>query len=625
MKRKLDEYAAPGQKSTEKSSNRPAKRAKFTTEKNVSVPDVTSHQKTGRSTLPTTKISSLFSSNPVIEQPTHDSKVALPALPSNAPLGGSSTFADLGVDPLLVAHLKNKMNILTPTAIQRASIPYMMTNDTTISKRDIFLQSQTGSGKTLSFLIPIIQDLLPLSGLSYINRSIGTIAVIIAPTRELARQISDVLEALLKLRLRPYEENPDDKAEDDSPRLTRWLVSGLFTGGSTRAHEKSRIRKGLPIIVSTPGRLLDHLQNTSSFNVGKCRWLVLDEADRLMELGFQDTIDGILRGLEGRRRLALQSVKDGTAQEVGDWDWYRERRTILCSATIRSDVQDLAGRSLQTPLFINTKVTGTDNALEMEAPMEQPTIPAQLTQLFSVVPLKLRLVTLISLIRATLAKIPTKGCSKKVIVFFSCTDSVDFHLALLSGVQMRTQRASEPVGSDEESSDEGRTRNSGDSYRFMSALLPSTALFKLHGSMSNADRKESLKRFLERKESSILLSTSVASRGLDLPYVESVIQYDLPTENGHSEYVHRIGRTARAGQGGESWAFVAPSEMEWSEWLESKLEHKDNLRQKQSLQQTSFESILKDGFGGDEKEAQSRATEVQLAFERYVTSDKKAC
>jgi len=138
---------------------------------------------------------------------------------------------------------------------------------------DVFIQSQTGSGKTLSFLLPIIQDLLPLSSLSYIDRSIGTLAVIIAPTRELAKQISDVLEMLLKLRLRDQDETPDEA----ETRRTRWLVSGLLIGGATRAHEKARLRKGVPILVSTPGRLLDHLQNTSSFNIGKCRWLVLDD------------------------------------------------------------------------------------------------------------------------------------------------------------------------------------------------------------------------------------------------------------------------------------------------------------------------------------------------------------
>jgi ATP-dependent RNA helicase DDX31/DBP7 len=88
-------------------------------------------------------------------------------------------------------------------------------------------------------------------------------------------------------------------------------VPGLLIGGATRTHEKAKLRKGVTILVSTPGRLLDHLQNTSSFNVGKCRWLILDEADQLMELGFEDTIKGIIQALDGRSRLAKQANAEG--------------------------------------------------------------------------------------------------------------------------------------------------------------------------------------------------------------------------------------------------------------------------------------------------------------------------
>jgi len=113
--------------------------------------------KAGNSRPSNTIISSLFTSNPNIADITHKNTV-LPALPTNAPLKDSSSFSDLGLDPLLVSHLEHKLNILKPTAIQRASIPYMTTTDPSIANRDIFLQSQTGSGKTLSFLLPIIQD-----------------------------------------------------------------------------------------------------------------------------------------------------------------------------------------------------------------------------------------------------------------------------------------------------------------------------------------------------------------------------------------------------------------------------------------------------------------------------------
>ena len=598
------------------------------------------------SSRPTQIISSLFTYNPKVDQPEPIRRPKTVGKPSNAPLD-SSTFEGLGLDPLLVQHLTTKMGIAKPTSIQRAALPVLLPehDNSGGSLRDVFIQSQTGSGKTLSFLLPIIQDLLPLSTLSYIDRSIGTLAIIIAPTRELASQISEVLDALLKLRLR----KADDTGEDsNAPRLTRWVVSGLLIGGSTRAHEKARLRKGLPILVATPGRLLDHLQKTSSFNVGKCRWLVLDEADRLMELGFEDTIRGIIQGLDGRRKLAIQAVEEGKTAEVGGWDWERQRRTVLCSATIREDVQKLAGTTLMNPVVIK--------ALESNAPSKPDdttskstassntnlTPPSQLSQKYVTVPLKLRLVTLVSLLRSVLSQ--GHGGTTKIIVFLSCTDSVDFHWNLFGSASMGNDSAesNENSSSDDEEDEDGAEKEEGgrktkfNEGRIVvtSPLLPSTSIYRLHGSMPQPTRLASIKGFSSAKSkdqkspnSAIILCTSVASRGLDLPSVKAVVQYDLPTEGGATEYVHRVGRTARAGKGGEAWCFVAPSEKDWVEWVEGKMRTTtdggdDGEKNKVQLESVTVDTVLRKGFGGKGTEYEERATEVQLAFERWVLKGK---
>jgi ATP-dependent RNA helicase DDX31/DBP7 len=512
------------------------------------------------------------------------------------------------------------MSIQNPTLIQMASLPYLLKPyDDEDARRDIFLQSQTGSGKTLAFLLPIIQDLLPLSSQSYIDRSVGTLAVIIAPSRELAKQISDVLESLLKLRLRDTEEVSEDPSE---PRLTRWLVSGLLTGGATRTHEKARLRKGLPILVATPGRLLDHLQNSTAFNVGKCRWLVLDEADRLMELGFEETIRDILKGLDGRRNLAIKAAQEGQGMEVGGWEW-RERRTILCSATMREDVQKLAGTVLRRPVIIkgNDESRAADIANNSREPEQNQkfTPPSQLTQKYIVTPLKLRLVTLVALLRSLLSERSTdrKGKGTQIIVFLSCTDSVDFHWNLLGRASMNP---------DEE---DGKLE---EGIVVHSPLLPGASLYRLHGSLPLSERLASLQGFSRttvkkkgegEKEgestSSILLCTSVASRGLDLPHVRAVIQYDLPTEGGATEYVHRVGRTARAGKGGEAWSFVCPSEVDWVPWVQERMSDQSSKDGGAgNLISVENSAILRKGFGGKGKEYEDRATEVQLAFERWV-------
>lgn len=540
------------------------------------------------------------------------------------------------------------MSIEAPTSIQRSVLPALLPTLEDPAARDVFIQSQTGSGKTLSFLLPILQDLLPLSKLSYIDRSIGTLAIIIAPTRELAKQISDVLEALLQLRLRAHDEN----AEDAAPRLTRWLVSGLLTGGENRTHEKARLRKGVPILVSTPGRLLDHLQNTSSFNVGKCRWLVLDEADRLMELGFEETIQGILRGLDGRQKLAVQAVEEGKSMEAGGWDWSRTRRTILCSATMREDVQKLAGTTLTNPIVIKALSDASETDLQTIVPGSQKfTPPSQLSQKYVVVPLKLRLVTLIALVRSLLAQSQNKK-GTKIIVFLSCTDSVDFHWNLLGGTSMgddadesdsseeeeeaEAEEAEEEVASDAEGSQSSpkqpkRKKLVKQRVEVKSDLLPDTSIYRLHGSLPLPTRLASLKGFSANPASSktpiapnsILLCTSVASRGLDLPLVRAVIQYDLPTEAGATEYVHRVGRTARAGKGGEAWSFVSPSETEWVKWVQDKMQGDEKGGEGNvTLDGVSMDTVLRKGFGGKGSEYESRATEVQLSFERWVLRNK---
>ena len=542
------------------------------------------------------------------------------------------------------------MGATKPTSIQRAALPVLLPEHDSSGDplRDVFIQSQTGSGKTFSFLLPIIQDLLPLSSLSYIDRSIGTLAVIIAPTRELASQISEVLDALLKLRLRPADDTGEDS---NAPRLTRWLVSGLLIGGSTRTHEKARLRKGLPILVATPGRLLDHLQKTSSFNVGKCRWLVLDEADRLMELGFEDTIKGIVQGLDSRRKLAIQAVEEGKSAEVGGWDWERQRRTILCSATIREDVQKLAGTALKNPIVIKALESNTpyapsnqdDTTNKSAAPSNTNlTPPSQLSQKYVIVPLKLRLVTLVSLLRSVLSQ--NHSGTTKIIVFLNCTDSVDFHWNLFGSTSMGGDSAEsdESSSADDEEDEMGAEENRGGRktkfnehpIAVTSPLLPSTSIYRLHGSMPQPTRLASIKGFSSAKSKdqkstnpAILLCTSVASRGLDLPFVRAVVQYDLPTEGGATEYVHRVGRTARAGKGGEAWCFVAPSEKDWVEWVEGKMRTTvesggDEEKSKIQLQCVTVETVLKKGFGGKSAEHEERATEVQLAFERCVLKGK---
>lgn len=619
-------------------------------------------------------VSTLFPAHGVLE----DSSIALTPFqrkayhPTNAPSVGSD-FASCGLDPLLVYHLASKMNIgSNPTAIQKAVLPHLLHPGL---DRDILIQAQTGSGKTLTYLLPIVQSLLPLCEESFIDRSVGTLAIVLAPTRELARQIYEVLEKLVSLALSLKEQNQE---VEGTVRRTRWLVPGLLSGGSTKNHEKQRLRKGCPILVSTPGRLLDHLQNTSSFDVGKCRWLVLDEADRLLEMGFEEQLTGIVRALDGRRNLActaarqaMPAYQEGTAPGDADWIpdadvmdtlgmawWAHARRVVLCSATLDEHVQVLAGKTLVNPKIIrgvksDAAETSTQVTTDADSTLQKRAVkfaaPAQLAQSFVTTPPKLRLVTLLSLLRSYISRarrqwqhVDHQAGAGRVIVFMSCTDSVDFHYAAFGGARMNA--------SENDASADVQVQDAQLATHVTSELIPDVPIYRLHGSMTQQERISSLKGFsgirtkhsAERQgfQGSILLCTSVASRGLDLPEVGCVIQLDPPTEGGIEEYLHRVGRTARVGRAGESWLLVLPQELGWVEHvLESHMtiQSSDSAScscseiesKKQGstrkITPASIELVLQQGMGGTmgTLEYQSRATEVQLAFERWVISGER--
>jgi ATP-dependent RNA helicase DDX31/DBP7 len=245
-----------------------------------------------------------------------------------------------------------------------------------------------------------------------------------------------------------------------------------------------------------------------------------------------------------------------------------------------------------------------------------------------VVPLKLRLVTLIALLRMLLSQTQVqKGA--KIIVFLSCTDSVDFHWRLFGDSAMGKTDSNNP--SDKNSDDEdGKQSDKGDPDKVEAhcALLPGVLIYRLHGSLTTHARLAALRGFSGSKTkasiTSVLFCTSVASRGLDLPLVRAVIQYDLPTEGGSTEYIHRVGRTARAGKGGEAWSFVAPSEVGWVNWMQDKMRgEKNGVDSKISLSPVTVEEVLGSGFGGKGSDYEERATEVQLSFERWVLQSKE--
>ena len=218
-----------------------------------------------------------------------------------------------------------------------------------------------------------------------IQRKQGTRAIILLPTRELCVQIYEVLEQVLK----PYY----------------WIIPGQIVGGDKRKAEKARLRKGVNILAATPGRLIDHLKNSEAFKVTSLEYLVLDEADRLLDLGFEPQVTEI-----------LQLLKEKLCRI--------ERQNILISATLDKNIRLLADKTLKDPVVIDADETVANQTDEKKT--KKFTTPQQLAQHFVEVPLKQRFLALYGFLRD---QVVVKG--RKVMVFLSCCDSVEYHHALL--------------------------------------------------------------------------------------------------------------------------------------------------------------------------------------------------
>ncbi|KAK8161099.1 ATP-dependent RNA helicase DBP7 [Phyllosticta citrichinensis] len=536
-------------------------------------------------------VSSLFTKNP--ESRTKDDSPEPenhePVAPTNAPLSPElENFTTLGLSPNIASHLLKKLDIKSPTAIQKAAVTQLIKEDS-----DAFIQAQTGSGKTLAYLLPIVQRLIALG--DKVHRDSGLFAIVLAPTRELSKQISVVLENLL--------------------RCAHWIVPGTVIGGEKKKSEKARVRKGLNILVATPGRLVDHFEHTEALDVSNVRWLVLDEGDRLMELGFENDIQKIVGALNLRMKAAKHRIP-GLPEK---------RMTILCSATMKMNVQRLGEISLKEAVHIQADPAEKDET-EKETTFSAP---AQLKQSFAVVPAKLRLVTLMAVLKRAFAR---KGSVSKVIVFVSCADSVEFHFEVLS----RELEESKPSEEDSkkattekkpnrrEDSKQTRTEERQPIRTSASAPLLSSqenpvSIFKLHGSLAQSVRTSTLSTFTRSATPSVLICTDVASRGLDVPNVDFVIEYD-PAFSA-DDHLHRIGRTARAGRDGRALIFLQPG----SEEGYVTLLRRDRPDAAAHLARHDASELLSRGFApttgivrGGRREWEDAATAAQLDIERWA-------
>ncbi|CRH00827.1 ATP-dependent RNA helicase HAS1, putative [Plasmodium relictum] len=358
-------------------------------------------------------------------------------------------FEDLNICDALKKGLK-ELNFVKLTEIQAKCIPHFLNG------KDILGAAKTGSGKTLAFLIPSIHILY---NIKFLPKN-GTGVLIISPTRELCLQIYQVCKDLCKY----------------IPQ-----TNGIIIGGMSRNEEKKKFIHGINILIATPGRLLDHMQNTKEFIYKNLICLIIDEADRLLQIGFEEEINLIIKRLP------------------------KKRQTALFSATQTTKVESLIRLSLQKPIFIEvtTKIATVE----------------RLQQGYALVEEDKRFLLLFTFLKRNL--------SKKIMVFFNNCMSVQFYNDLLNYIDIPT--------------------------------------YCIHGKKKQNKRLKSFHDF-SSSQNGILLCTNVAARGLDIPNVNYIIQYDPPDDS--KEYIHRVGRTCRGNDSnGSAIIFLMEHELKFLNYL----------------------------------------------------------
>uniref|UniRef100_A0A2P2I5R0 RNA helicase n=1 Tax=Hirondellea gigas TaxID=1518452 RepID=A0A2P2I5R0_9CRUS len=368
----------------------------------------------------------------------------------------AATFREMGIIQELCDACE-RVGWKTPTEIQQKAIPLALEG------RDVIGLAETGSGKTAAYILPMLQRL-------YAN-PVKYFGLVITPTRELAFQVKEHIEAL---------------------GTKVGVQVAVLTGGMDKKAEKLKLNAKPHIIVATPGRLLDHLKTTKGFHLEKIKFLVFDEADRILGVDLEEHMNDILRVLP------------------------KDRRTMLFSATMTMGAQKLERASLVDPVRVNVnKVCRTVETLE---------------QHMTFVPEKEKMANLVWILLEFEAN---KNKNMAVIIFCATQLQVlKVHISL-----MQLTFSSVP----------------------------------LYGKMEQNKRLAALHKF-KRKARNILVATDVASRGLDIPGVDCVINFDLPICT--KDYIHRVGRTARAGRKGKSITFSTEDNVKDFLLLEKRLKVK---------------------------------------------------
>jgi ATP-dependent RNA helicase DDX31/DBP7 len=402
-------------------------------------------------------------------------------------------FDDLKINEYLKKSLK-KNNYLQMTKVQKKSIPILLEH------KNVIVKSETGSGKTLAYVIPLYELLFKLNSETKIDRKQGTYCVIFAPTHELCLQIEETFNKLKSSCIN--------------------VVYGSLMGGQKIDTEKAMLRKGLNVIIATPGRLLYHLKNTVNLRFDNLKMLIFDEADILLSMGFEKDIKECLSIITKKYNPDLQ-------EETLTHESFKKLKLFLISATMDHHIRSLVSFLMKGFKSVGFEKKGEEDEFEP---------PAGLSQYYSIVYDEFRLIHLIAFV--------LNNIDKKIIIFVSNCDTVNFLSNMIPTLEF-----------DVESINFTNYNNSHETGKTFKLL--DTKVYKLHGKMDHKERKEIFREY-NKPGAGVLVCTDVAARGLDFPHVDWIVHYDVNPDP--KEYLNRMGRTARLDNTGNSIIFLMKNE-----------------------------------------------------------------
>ncbi|EGR0435038.1 DEAD/DEAH box helicase [Vibrio parahaemolyticus] len=416
----------------------------------------------------------------------------------------SVNFADLGIEQQLVETLNN-MNIVTPTPVQEKSIPHVLEG------KDLLAAAQTGTGKTAAFGLPIIQ------AVQQKKRNGTPHALILVPTRELAQQVFD--------NLTQYAEHTD-------------LRIVCVYGGTSIGVQKNKLEEGADILIATPGRLLDHLFN-GNVNISKTGVLVLDEADRMLDMGFWPDLQRILRRLPNDKQI------------------------MLFSATFEKRIKTIAYKLMDSP--VEVEVSPANTTAETVKQMVYPVDKKRKREL--------------------LAYLIGSRNWQQVLVF------------------TKTKQGSDELAKE--------------------LKLDGIKAVSINGDKSQGARQRALDEFKQGKVRA-LIATDVAARGLDIQALEQVVNFDMPFKA--EDYVHRIGRTGRAGKSGLAVSLMSRDEEYLLRAIETLLDQRLPQEWLEGFEPSLIEEVEPERDGGGRRKSRSsekRKLKAKLAIHKNRGKHRK--